>query len=233
MAASTRYAIYFVPAAESALYRFGSGMIGYDCYIGAETAAPPGIVVPEDWAELTRAPRRYGFHATLKAPFRLAPEHDEASLIAAVSGFAARARKVASIRPVVRVLSGFIAIVPDESNATLNLLAADCVTAFDSFRAPPSPQERARRLAANLTARQRSSLERWGYPYVFEDFRFHMTLTDRVPEARQTEIRGLLSGLMTQYRADALVFIDRIALLRQDHERSPFRVVMTAIFGGA
>ena len=77
-----RYAIYFAPSPASALWRFGSRTIGYDAANGMESAplAPPGCE-DMDWMAATDDPRRYGFHATLKAPFSLREKTTAAELI--------------------------------------------------------------------------------------------------------------------------------------------------------
>ena len=98
-----------------------------------------------DWHDLTRDPRKYGFHATLKAPMTLAPGQTEAELLAACEIFAGTPRPIPVIRPVVDSISGFIAVVPAEPSAELERLAADCVREFDCFRAPLTPEDRARR----------------------------------------------------------------------------------------
>ena len=95
------------------------------------------------------------------------------------------------------MLSGFTAIVPGRANPAVNALAADCTTIFDAFRAPMSPQERARRLASGLNQSQIENLDRWGYPYLFADFRFHMTLTGRSRSggaSRPSPCRGTCSS---------------------------------------
>src|SRR5262245_65402329 len=130
----TRYAIYFVPPADSALYRLGSSLLGYDCYRGADVAFPREL--PDDWAELTAAPRRYGFHGTLMAPFRLALGRDETGLLRAVARFADAARDIAVIEPVVRALGRFIAVVPRERNAVLDRLAPRRVARVGGFPSP-------------------------------------------------------------------------------------------------
>ncbi|MFX5207135.1 DUF1045 domain-containing protein, partial [Acinetobacter baumannii] len=79
--------------------------------------------------------RKYGFHATLKAPMALAPGRTEADLIAACAAFAGTTRPVPVIRPVVDAISGFIAVIPAEPVDALQQLAAACVRDFDSFRA--------------------------------------------------------------------------------------------------
>ena len=124
-----------------------------------------------------REPRVYGFHATLKAPFYLANGASEAGLKDAVREFAANQAAVTVGKLAVRELGTFVALVPDARNPHVDRLAQACVQEFDRFRAPMREPERGRRLAADLTAGQIENLERWGYPYVAEDFRFHMTLT--------------------------------------------------------
>src|SRR5262249_15418366 len=135
-----------------------------------------GLRQPE-WAALTHAPRVYGFHATLKAPFRLLPTLAEADLRTELERFAASPRAVPVIEPTVQALGQSIALVPERADASLDRLAVDCVTAFDRFRRPMAPEERRKRLSSGLSNRQIEYLDRWGYPYVFEEFRFHMTLT--------------------------------------------------------
>ncbi len=228
MSGPPRYAIYFVPPADSVLYRFGSSILGYDCHTGTMADRPRGVDVPEDWADLTEAPRRYGFHATLKAPFRLSQAYDEAALVHDVAGFGDQARDVALVEPVVRSLGQFIAIVPRGRNVVLDRLAADCVRHFDRFRAPLSAADRARRVTSKLTERERSNLNQWGYPYVFDDFRFHMTLTGPIGDERRGVIADLLSTLFFRCHDGQAVPIDRIVLLRQDHEEAHFRVLCEA-----
>ena len=170
------------PAPGSDLDRFGAQLLGYDAFSGQEQPFPDGIVTQSapDWRDLSRDPRKYGFHATLKAPMTLASGTDEAGLVAACEAFADAPRPIPVIKPVVDSISGFIALVPGEPSAELERLAAECVSEFDSFRAPLTPEDRARRNPAALTPRQCEHLDRWGYPYVMEDFRFHMTLTGRL-----------------------------------------------------
>jgi putative phosphonate metabolism protein len=230
MANLPRYAIYFVPAADSPFYRFGSSLLRYDCYSGLDLEQPDEAGLPDDWAGLTEEPRRYGFHATLKAPFRLAHGRDEMELLHAFATFGQQPREIATIRPVVRALSKFTAIVPQDRSAALDQLAADCVTYFDAFRAPLTSIERTRRMTAGFSKQKQSNLERWGYPYVFDDFRFHMTLTGALAEDRAAPISRLLATLLRRCRGAETVSIDRIALLRQDHAAARFWVIREAPF---
>jgi hypothetical protein len=218
-----RYAIYFVPPTGCALYRFGSAMLGYDCWTGAEVAYPAGL--PPNWPELAAAPRQYGFHATMKAPFRLPPGRDESTLMAALEEFTDRPRKVPVVALVVRSLGAFVAVVPRERNAVLDQLAADCVVWFDRFRAPLSAGERARRLRGLTSERQRANVDRWGYPYVHADFQFHMTLTGALPDEVRGDAESVLVKWFEREQIPDTLAIDRLALLVQENERSRFRVL--------
>jgi putative phosphonate metabolism protein len=220
-----RYAIYFAAGADSAITRFGAELLGYDVYTGDEMPFPADASrVAPDWRDVTADPRKYGFHGTLKAPMALAPGRTEAELVAACAAFAGKARPMPSIRPVVDSISGFIAVIPTEPVGALQQLAADCVREFDDFRAPMTAEDRARRRPDKLTERQRDYLDRWGYPYVMEEFRFHMTLTGRLDAERRGPILEMLRARFAALGLETLA-IDRIALFKQDDTRARFRFV--------
>jgi putative phosphonate metabolism protein len=225
MTSPPRYALYFVPAPGSDLDRFGAALLGYDAFGGGDMPFPDDVVrALPDWRDLTQDPRTYGFHATLKAPFALANGKTEADLIAACENFAGSARSIPVITPLVQPISGFTAIVPAERSAELDRLAADCVRDFDIFRAPLRAQDRARRNPSALTAAQVDHLDRWGYPYVMDEFRFHMTLTGRVPAERRDVIVALLRERFAALNLRTLA-IDRIGVFRQDDAGARFKVL--------
>ena len=220
-----RHAIYYAAAAGSDLDRFGARLLGYDALTGEELPFPNGIVQSMlDWHDLTSDPRKYGFHATLKPPMMLAQGKSEVELLRTCETFAATPRPIPTIRPVVDAISGFVAVVPAEPSGELERLATDCVREFDCFRAPLTPEDRARRNPSALTARQRDHLDRWGYPYVMEEFRFHMTLTGRLDAARRAPVLAMLRQRFAGLGVTTLA-IDRIAVFRQDGANSRFRIV--------
>jgi putative phosphonate metabolism protein len=220
-----RYAIYYASARESDLDRFGAAHLGYDAWTGEDLPFPDGVLdaVP-DWRALTQDPRKYGFHATLKAPMALADGKSEEQLLAACAAFADTPRDVPIIKPVVQSISGFIAVIPDGPSQELERLAADCVGFFDGFRAPLTPDDRARRNPPTLMPRQRDYLDRWGYPYVMEEFRFHMTLTGRLDPARREPILAMLQERFARLGIARLA-IDRLALFRQNDSAARFRII--------
>jgi putative phosphonate metabolism protein len=221
MAHSPRYAIYYAAARGSALDRFGAELLGYDAWSGNNLPFPDGV--PADWRELTCDPRRYGFHATLKAPFALAPGKAETELAAACADFARTPHPIPVIAPVVDSINGFIAVVPAEPSDKLTQLAADCVRAFDIFRTPLTPQDRARRSPETLTERLRDNLDRWGYPYVMEEFQFHMTLTGRLESTRRRPVLEMLRRSFERLEL-GMISVDSIALFSQAAPHQRFRI---------
>ena len=225
MTETPRFAIYYTPDVDTTLARFGSRMLGYDAVSGDDVAFPADVVAQvADWQDVTSDPRKYGFHATLKAPFTLANDTKEVSLRESCARFASIARIIPVIAPVVRSLDGFTAIVPTAPSEMLAMLAQDCVEAFDGFRTPMTPADRARRKPERLTARQVAQLDRWGYPYGGDDFRFHMTLTGRLPPERRDAVAAMLQRHFAALDLTSLA-IDRIVLFRQDTPASRFRVI--------
>ncbi|MDE2329553.1 MAG: DUF1045 domain-containing protein [Bradyrhizobium sp.] len=225
MTDAPRYAIYFAAAQDSTLDHFGAQLLGYDAFTGKELPFPHGMAatVP-DWREITRDPREYGFHATLKPPMALAEGKTEAGLLAACESFARSPRSIPTITPIVNEIGDFIAVVLSQRSLELEQLAADTVSAFDGFRAPLSPADRARRQPERLTPAQRDHLDRWGYPYVMEEFRFHMTLTGRLPAKRREVVLAELRRRFAELHLAELA-IDSIALFRQQNATSRFRIV--------
>jgi putative phosphonate metabolism protein len=228
MHSATRYAVFFAPSPESALWRFGSAVLGYDAATGHEVDQfVPSSVLRETWRALTEEPRRYGFHATLKAPFRLAEGATEPTVIAALQDFC-RTETPFGLALEVSRLDSFIALTPTSALPLLAVLERKIVEVFDCFRGPLNEAERARRLSAPLTPRQREFLDRFGYPYVLDEFRFHMTLSGRLPVE-------LLPGAMQQVKdaftalSSASVVLDRLAVFREEGGR--FRIVTNIPFG--
>lgn len=222
---AVRYAIYAAPRAESPLWGFGSQVLGYDAATGADVPQTPlaGFEGP-DWHALTEDPRRYGFHGTLKAPFRLAEGCDEAGLQGALDAFGAGRAPARLDRLAVTAIGRFIALCPEGRPPALHALADAAVEAFEPFRAPLNAAEVAKRKPERLSDRQRAHLDRWGYPYVFEEFRYHMTLTGQVPPERLDAVKAALTEAYAPL-ADHPFVIDALVLFRQSAPTERFRIV--------
>jgi putative phosphonate metabolism protein len=220
-----RYAIYYAPAPETALADFGRSWLGYDAETGRTVEQPTmaGIPAPR-LAEITAEPRRYGLHATLKPPFSLAADRDAAELAAALAVFAAQRPPILAPPLMLAAISGFWALVPSQPCPALMRLAAACVRDFDFFRTPPSEGELARRRRAGLSPTQESLLARWGYPYVMDEFRFHLTLTGRLaPDEAPRVGASLAEGVAPLCRA--ALPVDAIALFHQPGSGENFRLI--------
>ena len=192
---TARYALYLVPPADTALWNRACRWLGRDPESGDLPQQPgmPGFS-PDALREITKTAAGYGFHGTLKAPFHLAAGVDEREVMHRAERIAETAHRFTM--PPLRVadLNGFLALRPDGEDASLNALAEQVVVTTDDLRAPMDAGELARRNAAGLDARQRELLERWGYPYVLDQFRFHMTLTRRLDAAEDAKLRPWLEG---------------------------------------
>jgi putative phosphonate metabolism protein len=219
-----RFALYFTPPPESALTRLAASWLGRDPFSGA-TLAPPTVstLTPAEIAFHSAAPRRYGFHATLKAPFHLAQGESESALVDAVSRFAAHAEPFLIPHLTIGQIDGFFALVPASPVNALNRFADDVVRYFDRFRAALSEAEIERRNPDALSAEEFQNLHRWGYPYVFDAFRFHMTLSGRVSGAEAIRVRAALEEMFGPTLA-APVPVDGVALFVEPEAGAPFTV---------
>ncbi|MFD3190126.1 DUF1045 domain-containing protein [Sedimentitalea sp. HM32M-2] len=192
-----RYAIYVAPG--GALGRFGAAWLGWDIHGGRTCAPPPGLGL--DPAPLTRRPRRYGLHATIKPPFRLAPGTEASDLGASLTALAGDLAPVPLAGLHLGRMGRFLALMPVGDQAAISGLAARVVRDLDRFRAAPDAAELARRRPDRLSPEQRQNLYDWGYPHVMGQFRFHITLTgplDPVTAARaQAALTPHLAPLLT------------------------------------
>jgi putative phosphonate metabolism protein len=219
-----RYAIYFTPSSDAALWRLGSSILGYDAVTRATVDFPSGSLWREPWfARAQATPARYGFHATLKAPFSLAAGVTESAILERAEAVSTRHAPVFLPALEATLLGDFVALRPLADDAELSRLAAACVRDFDDLRAPLASHDRERRLSQGLTPRQHAHLEQWGYPYVFEDFRFHMTLTGSIAPSKRAEVLATMRAL---YRCDSgPVVVDAISVLAQPTREERFGLI--------
>lgn len=191
----TRYALYYAPE-PGPLASFAAHWLGWDPATGSARPHPDLPGLPRPVVSLTALPRRYGFHATLKAPFALADGCSEGALVEATAALAHTLPPLALPALALSNLDGFLALTPVGATEALATFAQTIVAALDRFRAPLTADDRKRRLATPLTERQRALLNQWGYPYVCEQFRFHLTLTGRLPAAEAAQVQAILAPLI-------------------------------------
>ena len=208
-----RYAIYHTPKAGTALADFGAAWLGWDSATGRSVPHPQAAPLP--MGQITETPRKYGFHGTIKPPFRLADGMTQQGLEAALFDLCATAAPVLLDGLHLARLGRFLALVPMGEATDLAQLAAQVVQGLDPFRAPPTDQELAKRRAAPLTPVQEANLVAWGYPYVMGAFRFHMTLTGKLDKATAKQAEETLD-LMLRDLDLAPYPVDALALLGED-----------------
>lgn len=226
---SPRYAIYAVPGightdADGVLLRERA-----EAWLGRSLtgrAAPDGV--PEGWTRaaidgITRDARRYGFHGTLKAPFRLAAGRTIDEVATATAQLAASTACVTIPRLMISRIGRFYALTPGADAPALHALATSVVTELDEFRAMATPEEHARRKPHTLTERQRTLLAELGYPYVLDEFRFHLTLTDQIPASEQDEVEQTLRHWFRDC-LDRNVTLGALALLEETEPGIPFHI---------
>lgn len=178
-----RFGIYFAPSTDSEFWKLGSKWLGRDCARGNRLDHPSfKDLNAELLHKVTKSPRRYGLHATIKAPMGLAKGYERDDLQEALSLFAQNTvpKKIGRLK--LKAIGRFLALVPENQTSAVESLAANVVQEFDGFRAPLSQEKRAERIAAGLSAQQTELLDKWGYPYVMDQFRMHITLTNSLNE---------------------------------------------------
>jgi len=231
-ALSYRFAIYWAPPRGAPLAEIGEAWLGRSAQSDAALERPrlPGFSAGELEAA-TAEPRRYGLHATLKPPFRLAEGGSATALESAFDDFARRQLGVTAPPLRLKRIGRFLALVPGARTPALDALAAASVAALDAFRAPPDAAELARRHAAGLSPAQAQNLARWGYPYVMEEFRFHVTVTGAIDPTLADRLTPALETLFAPVLTLPLE-ITELALFTEPAPGAPFRLLRRAALAG-
>ncbi|MGE8689810.1 MAG: DUF1045 domain-containing protein [Achromobacter sp.] len=203
MALAHRYALYLAPTGP--WLEHGSRWLGRCAETGQMLAPLPGQAeYPREW---TQAPRHYGLHATLKPPFRLRPGARPQDVDAAARRLAAGGRPFTlalECEPLRGFLAWRIADADTAGRARIQALADAAVRDLDPLRAPPTPEETARRQPQSLTPEQQAMLARWGYPYVFDTYTFHITLTGKLDAEALARARAGIAAFADPLRGRAM-----------------------------
>lgn len=219
-----RYALYISPPADDPLTKKASAWLGRDAFgeMPGNEGSIAGIDHDTRW-KVTADPRRYGFHATIKAPFRLADGRHEDELMEAAAHFAAGQSAFKIPRLALAAIGPFFALVEDEPMAALARFAEAVVREFEPFRAPLTPQDMVRRRPERLNPRERQLLEEFGYPYVLDMFQFHMSLTGPVPVEDSMAVHAALKLHFGDFIARPLS-VSHLALFQELEPGADFTV---------
>lgn len=226
-----RNAIYFSPPETHTLTQTASAWLGRSAFgaLSAETVTAGSSA--EEHRQLTAEPARYGFHATLKAPFLLPTDRTQGALEIFFDEFCSRQAPTLVPRLELTEIGPFFALTCGGGTEGINHLCNSVVEAFEPWRAPLTPEDMARRKPERLSERQRELLDRWGYPYVFEEFRFHMTLTGPVEEGSKARVRDILQTVFADHLGRPLP-IEHLGLFVEVERGAPFTVARHAELRG-
>jgi hypothetical protein len=221
--AAARYAVYFAPALDSPWSHFGRRWL--------QGAWLRPHIESSAWPAMLQDPRRYGFHATLKAPFRLAPGGSRDMLVQRLGRLAGQLRGVALGPIEVKALVGYVALVPMAAPPALQALADRCVIDLDDLRAPTLPADLARRQPHRLDDRGRALLQAYGYPHVLERFRFHMTLAMTASAADAERVLACARGPVAALQSATPLVVDRLCLCVEPAMGQPFERLQDFVLG--
>ncbi len=220
-----RYAIYYAPETGSELDLFGK------LWLGRNTESDIRFEQPQvrgfdkhELLSMTSSPRHYGFHGTLVPPFRLSANTSKDFLFEHARQLATRLSSFDIHGLMLKKIGRFIALVPTHQEEIAKL-ASTCVRSFHPLRKQPSLLELERRRSKGLTPRQDQLLVRWGYPYVMEEFRFHMTLSNAIPNS--DKLQKLVDGLTSLCApfSNANHPVRELCIFHQQDENSPFQLI--------
>ena len=233
MSVMARYAVYYMPRPGSPLLEHAAHWLGRDAITDRALARPPVEGIGDlDLERLTAGPRHYGFHATLKAPFEPVADLSVTDAVERVQRFAAK-RSAFEVELEVAPLGSFMALRLVQPSDEMTELHGACVRELDDLRAPISTSDVARRRRAGLSPEEDADLLAWGYPYIFDRFRFHMTLTSRIAcRSSLDPVRDALAVYFAPVLAEP-VAVDGVALFGQIDREAPFTVLQWCPFADA
>lgn len=218
---STRFAIFYAPDSQSEFWHLASRWLGRDAVSEGSLNHGHSQNLPLDLHQHTQSPARYGFHATLKPPMRLGPNVRENEVFEYAERFAAQQCSNTIGKLCIKNLDGFLALVPQNQSAQIGNVAGETVKFFEPLRAELNEEERRKRLAASLSPKQQEYLDKYGYPYIFDEFHLHLTLTNRL----EPKIGDRLLGAASNHFAPILQskhWLDCISIYREDSPGQPF-----------
>ncbi|MGB4117930.1 MAG: DUF1045 domain-containing protein [Polaromonas sp.] len=221
-----RVAIYYAPDTLSSAWQTGCQWLGRNAATGQPLPQPAvNGIATEVLTELTSHPRRYGWHATLKAPFQLAAGHSLSTLRTGVRQLC-QGRKPFDLAPLaLSTLDGFLSLRPGLSSPELSQLAADCVQQLHPFAAPLGENELARRRRAPLSPDEDALLQSWGYPYVLEHFQFHFSLTGSLNLLPADLLPELMLAAQSHFHEMSAERVDRLSIFIEPRPGDDFQLL--------
>ena len=228
-----RYAIYFAPRPDSDWWNAGSEWLGR-CAL-RDQASPqscPPPITPEKFMLLTAHPRRYGWHATMKAPFVLKEDTNFIELKAALAVICAQFKSFEIPRLQVTRLDDFLALTAVGDTSEISRVERACVTQLHELAAPLPPDELLRRRSAGLSLAKDSMLLKWGYPYVLDYFRFHMSLTGPLRDCSELQIQSIINFASEKFDVLPSCKFESLAIFAEPERGADFVLLEHCMFSG-
>ena len=166
-------------------------------------------------SEITREPRKYGFHGTIKPPFYLAEGQNLTELKSTLGDLCKQLKPVQTDGLRLSKLGRFLALTVEKNPQALSVLSSSVLSELATFRAPVSFEDLRRRRQSNLSARQDFLLVVWGYPYVLEEYHFHITLTGKLRQNRLKVVHSVLEAAISELQT-APFTLDALSLVGED-----------------
>ena len=229
-----RYAIYFSPADDSELDIFGATVLrrrATDAKEWLHPALPVEFPASVCWSTQSQVPSRYGFHATIKAPFTLAEGQSIDQLQQDLANFSNTQKPIPLPGLAPMLTSRYHSLAFEQQPEPLRQMAAACVQQFEPFRAPLTEADIKRRDPASLTPRQQDYLKQYGYPYVLDDFNFHMTLAGATDNKNSDYLQWL--GSLYESIVKETPVLDRLSIFYQPDRNTAFVRKSEFLFGSA
>lgn len=228
-----RYAIYFTPLPDTEWWAAGSQWLGRCAFKQTALAqTTPNLFTPEKFHQLTAAPRRYGWHATMKAPFQLHNDLTLNDLKQKLTELCAQFKPFKLPTLQVSRLDDFLALTPVGDMSDISQVERACVTNLHPLAAPMPPDELLRRRTAGLTLAKDSMLLRWGYPHVLDHFRFHMTLTGPLRDCSEMQIQSLILAASNQFDSLGECMFNSLSIFAEPVRGADFVMIDHCKFSG-
>lgn len=221
-----RYAVYFCPAPDTDWGRVGAQWLGRCAVTGKRSPQLQISGIDEKlFHSLISEPKRYGWHATIKAPFKLAPEYEVGDLLLKLHQLAKSFKPFDLPKLELSMEGGFLSLRPQIVSDQVNAFAAICVRNLQSFALPLTEEELTRRRKAKLTQEQDKLLVQWGYPWVLDAFNFHFSLTDSVHSIDTKTLKKINQAAKKHFENLSICRFDRVALVIEPEAGKDFEVI--------
>ncbi|WP_045234639.1 DUF1045 domain-containing protein [Deinococcus pimensis] len=223
---TTRFAVYLVPPAQSAFFRLGSAVLGWDSRAGQPVQQPPGL--RPEW---TAKAGPFGFHLTVTEAFECDPadwDDIERELRALCACLSPDAHLALSGGRTEVWDGGEVIVLRYEASEALVVLQTLLVARLARFVTGSSFDDLVREDPSKYAApHERARLRALRTPRGLDTWTPHFTLVEPY-EGEDAE--ALASDLEARFEGFGTLDFDRVTLMRQEDD-GPYRAVLDVVVG--